>query len=122
MPPFKIADLCLSVANNDFGEGHKWQNTLFSLLVPVEVKQPALTCSSGPNSKSSPCLHIVAESHHAHTAPEHMMRSAVCRDKFRSYRQARRMAGREFPLKGFPVLQGKAGGIFLPPFCPHRCP
>ena len=98
MLPFKIADVCFSVVNNNFGEGHKWQNMLLALLLPAEVKQPALTGGSGPNGEYSLCLHIVAEFHHAHTALEHVMQSVVFRDKFRSYRQARSITGRKFPL------------------------
>lgn len=74
MLPFKIAHVCFSAVNSNFDEGHKWQNTPLALLLPAEVKQPALTGSSGPDGESSLCLHVVAESHHAHTV-EHVMRS-----------------------------------------------
>lgn len=73
MLPFKIARVCFSVVNSNFGEGHKWQNTLLALLLPAEVKQPALTDSSGPDGESSLRRHIVAESRHAHTAPKQVI-------------------------------------------------
>lgn len=116
---FKTSQVGFTVINNNSGEGHKWQNMLFALLLSAEVKQEALTSSSGPDSKSSLWLHMVAQSYHVHTVPEHVMLSVVFRHKFRGYKQARRMRGRKFPLLRIFLYLRKSNWEFPPSSLPR---